>query len=110
MSQNNPLFKVGETLSVDMETGEAVPVEGGGLRMLPAAPGCCPLCHTKHRPEEPHNPLSLPYRIKFHELHKRLPTWADAMAHCSEETQAIWKKAAVKVYAANGVELPEELR
>lgn len=35
MSKNNPLCRVGTVESVDMETGESVPVEGGGLMMLP---------------------------------------------------------------------------
>jgi len=45
--------------------------------------GTCRLCATKHNPELPHDRDSLYYQARFYHAHKRLPTWNDAMAHCS---------------------------
>lgn len=56
-------------------------------------PGTCPECATKHDPELPHNQQSLTYQYKFYDKHGRWPTWADAMAHCTEEVKAHWKEA-----------------
>lgn len=66
----------------------------------------CPECHSQHDPELPHDALRAAYRLKFHEKHKRFPTWTDAMAHCSDEMKAAWKKAleeqhGVDVYSIN---------
>jgi hypothetical protein len=58
--------------------------------MLPAAPGACPVCAANHDPTEPHNKQSLFYEISFYQQHKRFPTWADAMAHCTLEVQDVW--------------------
>lgn len=108
-SQNNPLCKVGDTLKVDMETGEAVPVEGGGFRMLPGPPGTCEWCCVEHDPDQPHNQQSLPYRIRFHAINGRWPTWTDAMAHCTAETRAFWRTHLVEVMRASGVDVPPDL-
>ena len=54
--------------------------------------GRCPLCADKHDEREPHNRDSLYYQQKFYRLHKRFPTWADAMAHCSTITQAAFRE------------------
>lgn len=60
--------------------------------LLPPAPGLCPGCAVKHEPHEPHNQTSLFYQTKFNMEHKRVPTWADAMSHCSDETKVAWTK------------------
>jgi hypothetical protein len=38
----------------------------------------------------PHNQQSLYWQYWFYGQHGRWPTWADAMAHCSEATKAFW--------------------
>lgn len=106
--KNNPLFQVGTVEVVDTQTGEAVPVEGGGLRMLPGPPGSCEWCHVAHAPTEPHNRDSPPYQMKFHTLHKRYPTWTDAMAHCTPEVR--WRGELVALMTKHGLEIPDDLK
>ena len=60
------------------------------LKLLPPNSGC-PECATEHDPTQPHNWLSPYYQFYFYQQHGRWPTWADAMAHCACETQALWK-------------------
>lgn len=55
-------------------------------------PGTCPICATKHEPEQPHNQQSLAYQYKFYDEHGRWPTWADAMAHCSDMIRDYWTR------------------
>lgn len=75
------------------------------VKILPPKPGTCPICAVKHRPEQPHNPQSLYYQMKFRQQHGRFPTWADAMAHCEEYIKKMW----VDALAERGVivELPD---
>lgn len=84
--------------------------QGGGLMLLPPAPGKCQECAVEHDPAQPHNQQSFYYQFKFNAQHGRSPKWADAMAHCTPEMRALWikhlrvqaKKAGIKI------ELPEE--
>lgn len=107
--KNNPLFTVGQAVSVDMETGEETPIEGGGLKMLPGPPGSCEWCHVKHSPDQPHNWQSMPYQMKFKTLNGRWPTWSDAMAHCSPEVQAVWREGLVESMKEHDLPIPEDL-
>lgn len=59
-----------------------------GIRITAPKPGACPICGTKHRKLEPHDRDSLYYQNKFRKKNKRLPTWEDAMSHCSEMTKS----------------------
>ena len=61
--------------------------------MLPAAPGCCPVCSVKHTSDAPHNAQSLSYQVRFKATHGRDATWADAVAHCLPAVQCAWKEA-----------------
>lgn len=61
------------------------------IRIAAPGPGCCAICATKHDPADPHDRNSLYYQNWFRKRNKRLPTWADAMAHCSPLTQAAWR-------------------
>lgn len=55
------------------------------MRMLkPPHPDACQTCGARHDPTLPHNRYSLWYQIKFKAEHGRMPTWADAMAHCPD--------------------------
>lgn len=75
--------------------------------MLPAQPDRCPLCAHHHAPAEPHNRYSMFYQMKFYQEHGRWPTWADAMAHCSEEVKQRWIEAIIGNGQGLGeVELP----
>lgn len=80
--------------TVDMRTGE---VTEGTADWHFAKPdtrdGKCPECAVKHEPDQPHNAQSLAYQYDFRARHGRWPTWADAIAHCSPEVQAAWKRA-----------------
>ena len=55
------------------------------MMLLPPAAGTCPVCATKHDPILPHNQQSLYYQMRFYGLHGRWPTWADALAHVTNE-------------------------
>lgn len=63
------------------------------MLLLPPAKDTCPICAEKHLPEQPHNALSLYYQYRFYGIRDRWPTWADAMAHCSEQMQTYWRGA-----------------
>lgn len=108
--KNSKLFQVGTAESVDIETGESVPVEGGGLWMLPGPPGTCEWCHVEHDPGQPHNQQSLPYQMKFHTLRGRWPTWTDAMAHCTAEVRRQWRDQLRRTMREHGLEIPPDLR
>ncbi len=62
------------------------------LELLPPSKDCCQECAVKHDPSQPHNAQSLYYCFKFNLENGRSPTWADAMAHCSEEVKNHWTK------------------
>ena len=64
--------------------------------LLPPKPGTCPVCAADHTPDLPHNRDSLFYQMRFYQRHGRFPTWADAMAHCSETMKAFWKAELIK--------------
>ena len=68
-----------------------VAITPGQFNLLLPRPDVCQECAVDHKPEEPHNVLSLYYRVKFKMDHDRYPTWEDAIAHCSEEIKEIWK-------------------
>lgn len=63
------------------------------MMLLPPAEGTCPICAIKHEPEFPHNQQSIYYQYRFYEARGRWPTWADAVAHCTEQMKAYWKEA-----------------
>lgn len=108
MSKNAKLFKVGDSFTID-ESGEAIPVENGGFRMLPGPKGTCEWCHVKHEPAQPHNQQSLSYQMKFHAINGRYPTWTDAMKHCDPDTQAQWRKGLIAIMKENNLEIPKDL-
>lgn len=69
------------------------------LMLMPARAGTCPECATVHEADEPHNRGSLFYQIKFRHAQGRDPTWADALAHCSEAMKAAWQEELLKIKA-----------
>jgi hypothetical protein len=110
MSKNNPFCRVGTVEVVDMETGESVPVEGGGAMLMPAAPGTCEWCAVAHDPSFPHNQQSLYYQIKFKAIKGRSPTWTDAMAHCEPSLREAWKEKLIALLTQKGMPVPDDLR
>ncbi len=62
----------------------------GTMMLLPPKEGTCRICAVKHEPEMPHNAQSLFYGMRFKMRYGRDGTWADAMAHCSEQMQQHW--------------------
>ena len=56
-----------------------------GFQLLPAPPGTCPTCATKHEPEMPHDAQSLFYQYRFYSQRGRWPTWKDAIKHSPQE-------------------------
>lgn len=62
------------------------------MMLLPPPAGTCPICAVKHKPEDPHNQQSLYYQYRFYGVRGRWPTWADAVAHCSDEVKQFWKE------------------
>ena len=61
------------------------------MLLLPPKKGTCPICAVRHEPEMPHNQQSMYYQYRFYGVRGRWPTWADAIAHCSEEMQDEWR-------------------
>jgi hypothetical protein len=59
-------------------------------------PSMCDECAFEHDPSQPHNQQSLYYQINFYVKHRRLPTWADAMAHCSDRIKSLWTESLEK--------------
>lgn len=67
--------------------------------LLPPPPGHCRICARKHPPADPHDAQSLFYGMRFKMRYGREGTWADAIAHCSEEMQKYWIAALTKAGA-----------
>src|SRR5438093_95302 len=59
---------------------------------LPPSRDACQICGHRHPPTEPHNAQTFYYQVAFHSQIGRAPTWADAMAHCNDETREMWEK------------------
>ena len=75
----------------------------GPFKLLPAKKGTCPQCAVDHPPDQPHNQQSLAYQYWFYNEHGRWPTWADAIAHCSQEIKNFWTAE----LASRGVKVKE---
>jgi len=62
-----------------------------GLSLLPPKKGVCQLCAYDHERQDPHNKQSLYYCMRFLMAHGRNPTWADAVAHCTQDVRENWR-------------------
>lgn len=71
------------------------------MMLVPPAPHLCQECAVEHSPGMPHDAHSLYYQTKFQIEHGRAPTWADAIAHCSDEMKAYF----VKELRRHGIEV-----
>lgn len=61
------------------------------MQLLRPKEGVCPICAADHEPKMPHNQQSLYYQYRFYGIRGRWPTWADAAAHCDEQTRELWE-------------------
>lgn len=71
-------------------------VEVKNLKLLPPHPNKCQVCAVDHEPDMPHDATSLFYQMQFRGRFGRDGTWVDAMAHCTEEMQVMWKEEFIK--------------
>jgi len=71
--------------------------------LQPPKPGVCQECALAHDPKYPHNLNSLYYQMKFRQKNGRIPTWHDAMAHCSDGMKVVWRAE----LARHGIDLEE---
>lgn len=74
---------------------EEVPMSS--MMLLPPRPDVCQECARDHDPRLPHDKQSIYYQIKFKMEHDRGATWADAMAHCSDEIKGLWTEELLKL-------------
>lgn len=81
---------------------KVIEVKECDMILLPPRPDVCQECATQHDPSLPHNAQSLYYQTKFHMQNGRAATWADAMAHCTNDVKERWTKALLE----HGVEVP----
>jgi hypothetical protein len=102
--------KVGTSTVVDIETGEVVSKKRNAMALLPPGDNVCQECAVDHSWSDPHNQQSLYYQMHFHSTHGRWPTWSDAMAHCTPEVQAHWRKQLIALMEKNGLDVPADLR
>jgi hypothetical protein len=78
--------------TVNTSTGKVEKTETVSFGILPPKAGNCSVCGVDHEPTLPHNTQSLYYQYAFYGEHGRWPTWADAVAHCTDEMRATWAK------------------
>lgn len=83
------------------QTPLAEPIVHKPFKLMSPAPHLCQECAVAHMSSQPHNRDSLFYGVYFQRKHGRRPTWADAMAHCTEATKAAW----VRELKLRGVEI-----
>lgn len=69
------------------------PVTDAFALVEPPGPNCCQVCGGGHQPDMPHNQQAMFYQQRFLSAHGRYPTWADAIAHCSESMRKAWTTA-----------------
>lgn len=85
--------------TVDMATGKVIETKPANWNLLPPPADCCQICAKKHTLDMPHNAQSLYYATAFNARVGRSPTWADAMAHCTPEIQAAWRRHLTNINA-----------
>ena len=73
------------------------------IKVKAPRPGACRICAAIHAPGMPHDRDSLYYQNRFYKRNKRFPTWADAMAHCSEAV----KTETIAMLAERGITVTE---
>ena len=69
----------------------------GKMMLMPARPGACVHCATKHGEHDPHNFQSVFWGMRFKMKWGRDPTHADCVAHLSGERQTCYRAALVQL-------------
>ena len=91
---------------------KATEVKPQSMMLMPPPDGHCRICAVKHGPELPHNAESIFYQVRFEMRYKRAGTWADAIAHCTDDVRKFWEKTlrkkAMWTAPAEGVEVIRE--
>ena len=64
--------------------------------LLPPPKDHCRICAVKHEPNMAHDASSLFFQMRFRMRYGRDGTWADAIAHLSEESQKQWMQELIK--------------
>lgn len=95
--------------TIDVETGQVVAEKKNAMTLLGPPPDVCQVCAVDHQHDQPHNQQSLHYQYHFYSEHGRWPTWSDAMAHCTEDTKAQWRKHLIDVHQEHGLSVPADL-
>ncbi|MDE2106435.1 MAG: hypothetical protein KGL39_54975, partial [Patescibacteria group bacterium] len=99
----------GTVKTVNMDTGEVVSEKKNAMTMIPPAGDKCQECAVAHGPDQPHDCQSLYYQMAFHSMHRRYPTWTDALAHLSPGVRAHWRKHIAAKFREAGRDVPREL-
>lgn len=85
-----PVKEIPSTVTVvDCDTGKQT-VRPQAWKLMPPQKHLCQICAGDHKPQEPHVQGSMYYQIAFNGIIGRTPTWADAMAHCSDAVRKAW--------------------
>lgn len=88
-----PVREIPSTVThVDPETGADIRHERMSWKVQPPPLDHCQICAVKHDPRDPHNAQSLYYQVTFNGIVGRAPTWADAVAHCSDAVKEVWER------------------
>ncbi len=102
-------LKMGAVTTVDIATGEVVSERRNAGTLMPPRPDVCQECAVDHAHDEPHNQQSMYYQMGFHATHGRWPTWSDAMAHCTPEMQALWRRGLAAQFKKHALPVPDDL-
>lgn len=105
-----PPLTFGTQQTVDINTGQVTGQKEGAFTLLPPDPSLCQECAADHGPADPHNQQSLYYRMKFQAENGRMPTWSDAMAHCSPSMQSVWRRTLVAILKSHNLDIPADLQ
>lgn len=91
MKKPKPIRQIPTAVTSIDKTGK-VAHQAGSWNVLPPAADKCQICAMSHPSDQPHNVQSLYYQMIFNGNVGRAATWADALAHCSEEIKRQWEK------------------
>lgn len=77
--------------TIEISTGNKTE-EDFNWSLMPPAPDVCQVCAADHKADMPHNAQSMYYCYAFRGAQGRWPTWADALAHCTDEMTGLWRE------------------
>ena len=71
-------------------------IQAKPMKLMPAAPGHCSVCATKHSEDLAHNFWSLFYQMHFRLRYGRDATHADTAAHLPRDLREVWKSTVIE--------------